>query len=100
LRYPRKREMLAYYILAANGKNIDYWDAIKILRETLCLTPRIARSVIKRLRNMNYIRIVNTGTNIIIEPRDVSSVFTEMIEKYSAERCRRLGVSKRRRSSG
>ena len=91
MRYPRKREMLAYYILATNGKRLEYGEAIKLLGETLCLTPRIARSVIKRLRNMNYIKLVSTGTSIIVEPREIASVFKELIEKYSSERCRRLG---------
>ncbi len=91
MRYPKKREMLAYYILATNGRRLEYGEAIKLLGETLCLTPRVARSVIKRLRNMNYIKLVRTGTGIIVEPKEIASIFKEMIEKYSSERCRRLG---------
>jgi hypothetical protein len=100
LRYPRKREMLAYYVLVAKGERLEYREAIELLREKLCLTPRIARSVLKRLRNMNYVKLVNTGSSIIVEPRDLNSVFEEMIKKYSADRCRRLGFSMQNRGSG
>jgi len=85
--------MLAYYLLVSTGNTIEYGEALDLLKEKLCITPKIGKNMLKKLRNSGYISIVNRGDKIIIKTQSLEKVFSALISKYSDSRCKKLGVT-------
>jgi hypothetical protein len=93
MRYLRKREMLAYYLLVTSGGAVEYGEALDLLKNKLCLSPKIGRSVLKKLRNSGYISMNKKDDAIYLNPRPLSDVFNSLISEYSAQRCMKQGLT-------
>ena len=85
--------MLVYYLLATAGGIIEYGEALNLLKGRLCITPRVGKNVLKKLRNSGYISIVNKGDKIIIKTEPPEKVFIAMISEYGNNHCRKLGIT-------
>ncbi len=85
--------MLAYYLLATSGETVEYGEALDLLRQELCLTPKVGRSVLKKLKNTGYITISKSKDKIIIKTQPLNQIFISMISDYRTQRCRRVGLT-------
>ncbi len=91
---PRKRELAAYILLAERGV-LEYGEAIELLRRELCVTKRTARGIVKRLKRIGAVALVerNRSFHVVAKPPDV--FLREIIDGYIRSRKQRcLGMTR------
>ncbi|MCE4617793.1 MAG: hypothetical protein F7C32_04335 [Desulfurococcales archaeon] len=85
--WPDKRELTAFIILASKtGKTLNLGEAQDILAKELCISRRVARSILKKLRNLGLARIKLLKEEVQVELLDLEEGMKMLAERYATER--------------
>ncbi len=83
-----KRE-LASYALLLKYKELNYGDAIDLLRRELYMTKKVASNTLRRLRRLNLIQLEKREDSLVIKPVSPELVLEKTLNEYKENRRKR-----------
>lgn len=84
----RRRELAAYYFLL-EAAPLNLGEALDLLSSELCMTRRVARSVVKRLRRLGLLYLEKEEAGLLVRVRGPLEVLQEDARSYMEDRRRR-----------
>ena len=84
----RRRELAAYYVLL-EASPLNLGEAIDLLSGKLCMTRKVARSVVKRLRRLRLLYLEKGEGGLLVRVREPLEVLREDAHNYMEDRRRR-----------
>jgi predicted transcriptional regulator len=88
---PLPRELAALYILHRRGADLNYGEAIDILRQGMCMNKKTARNVLKRLRKIGAVTVYKDGGELRVRVRSPWEYLEALLSSYielRGARCR------------
>lgn len=82
MRMPGKRELAALYLLHTMGGDLNYGEAIDILRTRMCMNKKTARNVVKRLRKIGALTVYKEGGELRVRVRSPWEYLEELLSHY------------------
>jgi len=97
LRWPKKREFMAFYLLSSSyaGKVESELVLRSKLRDDLCTTMRTSKRILKRLIAFGMLERVEKGKLRVLS---VEEYLSQVFSKFREERCRKY-IRRKDRSS-
>ena len=89
MRLPKKRELAALYILYSRGGDLNYLEAVELLRKEMCMNKKTARNVLKRLRKIGALTVYKAGGELRVKARSPWEFLEEKLQAYIGSRARR-----------
>jgi hypothetical protein len=88
MRWPKKREFLAFYIISERyaGTTVEYAELISYLSSRASMSIKVSRNIIKRLLSIGYIHRVEGGLRV----REINDVLDEAFFNMIAKRIKRV----------
>ncbi len=91
-----KRELAAYILLGSRGE-IELGEAIDLLSRELCMTRRVSRGVIKRLRKLKLLEYNKDNSKIIVKVKPIEQALAEFYKGYRSQRQKKCYALAKRR---
>ncbi|MEM3182279.1 MAG: hypothetical protein QXP23_05010 [Fervidicoccaceae archaeon] len=88
MRWPKKRELLAFYFLSKEmqEKEVSAFEIASALKTELCLSMATSRRIVKRLLSLG---MLERGSEGRLKVRKMEDYFEKAYSKYKEDRCRR-----------
>ena len=90
MRLPKKRELAALYILYSRGNDLNYLEAVELVKNNMCMNKKTARNVIKRLRKIGAITVYKAGGELRVKVMSPWEFLERKLQAYiesKAKRC-------------
>ena len=95
----RRRELAAYTLILKRGR-VELGEAVDLVSRYMCTTKRTARRIIKRLRRLGLVRLVQEETRFVVEPVDPVDVMVSASRDYMRARWERCYAYSKREPPG
>ncbi|MEB3816434.1 MAG: hypothetical protein LRS46_00620 [Desulfurococcales archaeon] len=99
MRFPKKREWSALFILYEEGRELNMGTAVDLLRDRLCVTKRTARNILKRLARLGLINFRVADGQVRVEILNPSEALARLVNEYVSTRRRRCRLEGSSRTS-
>ena len=80
-----KRELAAYILLERYGE-IELGAALDLLSNELCMTKKVSRNIVKRLRKLKLLEYYKINNKIILKIKSINDALNEFYSNYRSTR--------------
>lgn len=98
MKWPKKREFVAFYVLSSSfsGSEKEELDLINRLRDDLCISTKTSKRLLRRLVSLGMLEKKREG---VFKVLDVGEYLSQVYSEYRKVRCSKLQKSRFRKGS-